>query len=181
MADRCPRRCEMERGGFVRIVRGRQTGARSCRRMLGENQLMARRSRGTGSLSIRKDARGIASWYGQWWAGGRRVKRKLGRKRDAGSRAGLTRSQAERELQRHIDRDSATPAYREITVSEAGERLLEHLTSLGRKRSTLGDYQGLQDHSDLRRLPAERAGGRTGRARLRPRCLTRCQTERKWG
>ena len=26
-------------------------------------------------------------------------------------------------------------------MSEAGERLLEHLTSLGRKRSTLGDYE----------------------------------------
>ena len=90
---------------------------------------------------MRRDARGVASWYGQWWTGGRRVTRKLGRKRDPGSRAGLTRSQAERELQKQIDQHSAAPIYREVTVSEAGERLLEHLTSLGRKRSTLGDYE----------------------------------------
>ena len=56
-------------------------------------------------------------------------------------RSGLTRSQAERELQRAIDRDLATPIERAVTVEEAGERLLEHLGSLGRKRSTLGEYE----------------------------------------
>jgi integrase len=109
--------------------------------MLGENSGMARRSRGTGSLSVRKDARGLASWYGQWWIGRRRVTRKLGRRRESGSRAGLTRSQAERELQKQIDRHSSAPIYRETSVAEAGERLIEHLSSLGRKRSTLGDYE----------------------------------------
>jgi hypothetical protein len=102
---------------------------------------MARRSHGTGSLSIRRDARGIPSWYGQWWAGGRRVTRVLGRKRDPGTRVGLTRNQAERELQKQIDKMAAAPIRREVSVGEAGERLIEHLTSLGRKRSTVGDYE----------------------------------------
>ena len=102
---------------------------------------MARRSRGTGSLSTRKDGRGQLSWYGQWWVGGRRVTRALGRKREPGTRIGLTRAQAERELQRLIDRDLSVPLQRELTVREAGQRLIAHLGALGRKRSTLGDYE----------------------------------------
>ena len=102
---------------------------------------MARRSRGTGSLSTRKDARGLASWYGQWWLGGRRVTRALGRQREPGTRVGLTRAQAERELQRLIDRDLSVPLQRELSISEGGERLLQHLAALGRKRSTLEGYE----------------------------------------
>lgn len=102
---------------------------------------MARRSKGTGGLFIRRDGRGVESWYGQWWAGDRRVKRKLGLKRQAGSRKGLTRSQAERRLQRLIDEDQLVPAQPDATVGEAGRSLLRHLASLGRKRSTLGDYE----------------------------------------
>jgi integrase len=102
---------------------------------------VARRSRGTGSLSVRKDARGLESWYGQWWVGGRRVTRKLGAKREAGARRGLTRAQAERELQRAIDRQLSLPLERGVTASEAGIRLIDHLASLGRKRSTLGEYE----------------------------------------
>ena len=39
--------------------------------------LMARRSYGSGRLFAQTDTRGRESWYGMWWAGGRRVKRKL--------------------------------------------------------------------------------------------------------
>ena len=102
---------------------------------------MARRSRGTGSLSVRRDARGLDSWYGQWWVGGRRVTRKLGPKRESGARRGLTRSQAERELQRQIDRQVAASIDPHATVQEVGVRLIDHLASLGRKRSTLGEYE----------------------------------------
>ena len=109
--------------------------------MRGENRYVARRSRGTGSLSIRKGARGLASWYGQWWVGNRRVTRALGRRREPGTRIGLTRAQAERELQRQIDEDLSVPLQRELSVGEAGERLLAHLRALGRKRSTLGGYE----------------------------------------
>jgi len=103
--------------------------------------LMARRSRGTGGLFIRRDVRGIESWYGQWWIGSRRVKRKLGLKRSTGSRVGLTRAQAERELQRLIGEDLQAPARTDATVGEVGRALVRHLTALGRKRSTVGDYE----------------------------------------
>lgn len=108
---------------------------------LDENDAMARRSYGTGSLSLRRDARGAESWYGQWWIGARRVTRRIGTKRERGTRRGLTRAQAERELQRRIDRGLATPIDSRVTVDEAGQRLIDHLTSLGRKRSTLAEYR----------------------------------------
>jgi integrase len=139
------------RSGWICVSEAATLGVRPCvvdfggRSVLSETCAtilsVARRSRGTGSLSVRRDARGLESWYGQWWVGGRRVTRKLGRKREAGTRSGLTRSQAERELQRAIDRHLATPIERDVTVEDAGERLLEHLGSLGRKRSTLGEYE----------------------------------------
>jgi catechol 2,3-dioxygenase-like lactoylglutathione lyase family enzyme len=42
------------------------------------------------------DKAGRVSWYGSWWSGGARVKRKLGLKRTQGTADGLTRAQAER-------------------------------------------------------------------------------------
>jgi hypothetical protein len=63
----------------------------------------ARRSYGTGSLYVRTDAAGRESWYGQWRIDGRLVKRRVGAKRQAGERDGLTKPQAERELRRLID------------------------------------------------------------------------------
>lgn len=61
---------------------------------------MAKRSYGSGRLFIKKDARGVKSWYGSWWAGGVRVKKKTGLKREPGSTKGLTRVQDERELRK---------------------------------------------------------------------------------
>lgn len=103
--------------------------------------LVAKRSRGTGGLFVRTDAAGVESWYGQWWIGDRRVKRKLGLKRRSGSRRALTRSQAERKLQRRIEEEQATLPGQDATVAEVGASLIRHLRSLGRKRSTLGDYE----------------------------------------
>ena len=57
-----------------------------------------RRSYGTGSLFVRADAAGREAWYGQWRVDGRLVKRKVGPKRSPGSRDGLTKAQAEKEL-----------------------------------------------------------------------------------
>ena len=45
----------------------------------------SRRSYGSGSLITHRKA-----WYGQWWVGGRRVRRKVGAKRTPGTRDGLT-------------------------------------------------------------------------------------------
>ena len=106
--------------------------------------LMARRAYGSGRLFAQKDTRGQESWYGMWWAGGRRVKRKLGPKRQPGSRDGLTRPEAERELRRRMDSDSAAiPKGSRRTIAEAGGEYVDHLEHvMERKRSTIQDYRG---------------------------------------
>lgn len=112
--------------------------------VLDDNDAMARRSYGTGSLYVRRDAGGRDHWYGKWYsADGRRLKRNIGPKRKAGTREGLTRAQAERELQRLIEIEQARPRRPDVTVEEAGERLLRHLDALGRKPTTLGTYRSL--------------------------------------
>lgn len=81
-----------------RSLRAAQTRARNsatCERHYGA---MAKRSYGTGSLFEKG-----GSWYGQWRVGGRLVKRKLGARREVGTRQGLTKAQAERELRRTMD------------------------------------------------------------------------------
>ena len=59
-----------------------------------------RRSYGTGTLFVRPDKTGRQTWYGSWWAGGRRVKRRLGVNRSRSCPEGLTRAMAEAELKR---------------------------------------------------------------------------------
>jgi len=103
---------------------------------------MSRRSYGTGSLLTRRDVRGRERWIGKWWAGPKQVQRTIGLKRPSGSREGLTRAQAERELRRLIDAEAVViSSGARSSVPEAGERYLEHLRGLGRKRSTLEDYE----------------------------------------
>ena len=114
------------------------------RSMLHENEAMARRSYGTGSLFIRRDAGGRAVWYGKWRVRDRQVKRRIGFARRTGTREGLTRAQAERELRRKME--AGVPAIgtgERRTVEDAGQRLIEHLGSLGRKPTTLGTYGSL--------------------------------------
>jgi integrase len=101
-----------------------------------------RRPRGTGSLISRRDRAGRTTYYGKFWIGNRQVMRRLGPKREPGSRYGLTKAQAESELRRAIDEARATPPVAErLTVAEAGTRYLAHLDALGRRRSTLADYE----------------------------------------
>ncbi len=101
----------------------------------------ARRSYGTGSLFVRADSSGREAWYGQWRVNGRLIKRKVGPKRSAGAADGRTRAQAEKELRRLVDETTAAPPRERLTVAEAGRRHLDHLAALGRKRSTLMDYE----------------------------------------
>ena len=104
---------------------------------------MSRRSYGSGSLFVRRDATGEESWYGKWYSGGRRVKRKIGPKRQRGSREGLTRAQAERELQRRVESER-TIVRTGLTIETAGDIYVEHLEHvLERKPSTLGDYRSI--------------------------------------
>ena len=101
----------------------------------------AKRSYGSGSLSIRTDRNGREAWYGQWRVRGRRVTRRLGLKRPPGTKEGLTRAQAEQRLRQAIESDATAPPPERMTVAGAGARHLAHLEALGRKRSTLMDYE----------------------------------------
>lgn len=103
---------------------------------------MTKRSYGSGSLLVREDQRGRETWYAKVRIDGRQAKRALGPKREAGTRDGLTRSQAEERMRRLIAELAAAPAVAErLTVDDAGGRYLVHLAALGRRRSTLGDYE----------------------------------------
>jgi len=120
----------------------------------------ARRSYGTGSLHVRTDAGGRQTWYGKWWADGRRVQRRLGPKRLQGSRDGLTRAQAEAELRRRIEREQPRPPRPDVTVTVAAERMLRHLEAVGRKPTTLGTYRSIfRTHLEpqLGSVPLDRA------------------------
>jgi integrase len=111
-------------------------------RVAEDSRGVAKRSYGSGSLFVREDKRGHETWYAKVRIGGRQAKRALGPKRQAGSRQGLTRSQAEARLRQLIDHLAAAPAVAErLTVDDAGGRFLVHLAARGRKHSTLGDYE----------------------------------------
>jgi hypothetical protein len=109
---------------------------------MGASSDKQRRSYGTGSLRVRTDAHGRETWYGQWHANGRIVKRRLGQKRAEGGRDGLTKSQAETELRRRMEAEREKPSVAaRVTVEDASERLITHLEAMGRKRSTLRSYR----------------------------------------
>ena len=109
-----------------------------------DNDGVARRSYGTGSLHTRTDKNGRESWYGAVRVNGRLVKRRIGLKRPAGAKEGLTKAQAETRLRTLIGELQAMPPVAErLTVGEVGERYLGHLTALGRKRSTLMAYESV--------------------------------------
>ena len=103
-----------------------------------KDQPMARRSYGSGSL-FRKGS----AWYGQWRVAGRLVKRKIGPMRQPGTREGLRRAQAERELQRRIEQETVVIArHSRTTVESAGDRYLHHLEHvMQRATSTIQDYR----------------------------------------
>lgn len=104
---------------------------------------MPRRSYGSGSLFARADANGQESWYGRWYSDGQQLQRRIGPKREPGTRNGLTRAQAERELARRIEIERPVVRSR-LTVEAAGKRYLDHLEHvLERKPTTLGDYRSI--------------------------------------
>lgn len=101
-----------------------------------------RRPRGTGHLKLRRDRAGRPTYYGKFHVHGRQVMRALGPARQPGSSYGLTKSQAEAALRRAIETERAAPPVSErVEVGEAGRRYLLHLETLGRKKSTMSDYE----------------------------------------
>jgi integrase len=101
-----------------------------------------RRPRGTGSLFVQRDSAGRETWYGKWRVGDAQVKRRIGLKRVASTRHGLTRTQAEAQLRRLMgSQQYVTTLGGQITVQEAGELLVDGLRTRGRKRATLETYE----------------------------------------
>jgi integrase len=106
-----------------------------------EAERKPRRPHGSGSVFMHR-----GSWYGRWYVGSHRVKRRLGRARQPGEREGLTKSQAERELRARMQRESVViPSHDRLTVAEAGRRVIDRLEGLGRKPSTIRAYRGALD------------------------------------
>jgi integrase len=104
----------------------------------------ARRSHGTGSLSVRQDGNGRETYYGSWYANGRRVKRRIGPKRPRGERTGLTRAQAEAELRRLIAETQVRAQVGErLTVAEVADRYIAHAQRRGRKKSTCENVESV--------------------------------------
>lgn len=107
----------------------------------------ARRSYGTGSLYVHTGKAGTKTWYGRWYSGGKRTRHVIGLKREAGSREGLTRSEAEAELRRLMHEAQMAKDRTSLTVATVGERLLRHLEIVGRKPTTLATYRStLETH-----------------------------------
>ena len=102
-----------------------------------EPERKSRRPHGSGSVFLHR-----GSWYGRWYVGSHRVKRRLGRARRPGEREGLTKSQAERELRARMQRESVVLTTNDrVTVGEAGRRVIDRLEALGRKPSTIRAYR----------------------------------------
>lgn len=59
-----------------------------------------RRSNGTGTLHVQTRANGRQFWYGRWYAGQRRLNRRIGLRRKRGTSRGMTKVEAEAELRR---------------------------------------------------------------------------------
>ncbi len=101
---------------------------------------MARRTYGTGSLY---ESRG--AWYGRWRdVTGAQFNRKIGKRRSAGERDGLTKSQAEAKLRDLIQAEALVQAASErVTIAEAAAAHLRRLEVRGVKRSYLQTVESI--------------------------------------
>lgn len=158
MADASAESRELiERELLARSLRAAQERRRRAKEPARNTVAMRNRSYGTGYLFVKRDYAGREVWYGQWRAGAAKVKRKIGVKRERGSREGLTRPQAERELRRRMEADAVvrSPTTRR-TITEAGDEYIDHLEHvMERKATTIVDYRGyLRGHFE--RFFAER-------------------------
>jgi integrase len=96
-----------------------------------------RRSPGTGSLLARRDGAGRETWYGKWSVDGVQIKRRVGLKRSAGTREGLTRAQAETKLRELMTTVEPTrPVSDALTIQNLGQRYRVQLVRRGRKKAT---------------------------------------------
>lgn len=120
----------------TRVPRYRERGVRTGRRLPG-----------TGRLLIRRTPDGTETYYGTWYANGRRLKRRIGPRRGRNERAGgLTERQAEDTLRRLIaDTEVRAPVTDRMTIVDIGALYIRNAERRGRKKSTLLDID-----SDIR-------------------------------
>ena len=90
------------------------------------------RLRGSGSLLVHRSRGGTETWYGKWWVGGRQVMRVLG----PAEPDGLSYEEANRLLARRI----AASKREEVSLESVGRRYLAHSERIGRRPSTIEDY-----------------------------------------
>ncbi|HEY4277464.1 MAG TPA: site-specific integrase [Conexibacter sp.] len=102
---------------------------------------------GTGRLLIRRSPDGSETYYGTWYANGRRLKRRIGPRRGRNERAGgLTERQAEDKLRRLIaDTEVQAPVSDRMTIVDLGALYIRNAERRGRKKGTLLDID-----SDIR-------------------------------
>jgi integrase len=117
-----------------------------------------RRPHGTGRLWVRTDRASRETWYASWRVAGRRVKRRIGLKRQPGSREGLTKTQAEAELRRLMGATQVKPRAggERLTIEEATRCRLVHAERKGLKLSTRQDIASIE-RKHLRPLFGDRA------------------------
>lgn len=117
--------------------------APSARPRSARTERRPRRAYGTGSLLIQSSGDGQEIWYGRWYAGGKRLNRRVGPKRRRGTGKGLTRTEAEAELRRMMMSESPPPVEAEVPFASAAEHMLSHLETLERKPTTLDNYRSI--------------------------------------
>lgn len=105
----------------------------------------ARRAPGMGALFARRDGGGRDTWYGKWSVNGVQIKRRIGAKRKAGTRDGLTRAQAEARLRKLMS--TITPSRPvsgdTLTTADLGGRYLAQLARRGRKKATTTSVESI--------------------------------------
>lgn len=98
-----------------------------------------RRRHRTGRLLVRTTlATGEQTYYGSWYAGGRRLKRRIGPVRRRGERTGLTEMQADEKLRRMIYETEVKPVVEDrMTIADLSKLYVENARRRGRKTGTL--------------------------------------------
>jgi hypothetical protein len=114
-----------------------QQDSKNARDGVSEGKKSPRRAPGMGSLIVLRDGLGKETWHGKWSVDGIQIKRRVGPKRKAGTREGLTRAQAERKLRELMATvEPSRPVSDALTISDLGQRYLVYLVRRGRKKAT---------------------------------------------
>jgi integrase len=156
--------------------------------------MSARRSYGTGRLTVRHGKRGDV-WVGQWWTDGTRVTRTIGPARRTGDSVGMTRPQAEEAMRALRAEVKPTAPARGRTFKDAAMAYRSAQEARGRKRTTIaaldaalntwflprfGDLPlGRVTHADVEKLVADMR--KQGRAAESIRCyIVRLSAIYRW-